>query len=291
MMRSTLVGLTTALLVAGASACGGSQSPATTTPPPAASQAAPKASASAPAPAASAAPAVNYDTDIVPTRVTQAPNPMPKVSLDTPGPDQFLPPTFIKDYKIRPNVGRPEGLPKGAYLQLFLDNRPYEKPVDVKGTVKLTDLVPDGNVADGEHIIAAVLCHANHESIKGPGAVDAHKFMVAKKTPAIEWKTNGPMMILASPFGTYSGAAADDILIDFYVLNAVLGQKDYYIHLTLKGPGIKEEKTQNIYDWQPYSIISPHDGEYTIQAELMDKNANPAPGPWNNTTRTFKVQK
>jgi len=289
MMRSILVGLTTALLVAGASACGGSQppAPAPTAPLPAASQAAPKPEVSA----APAAPAQNYDTDIVPTRVTAAPSPMPKLSIDTPGPDQFLPPTFIKDYKVRPTVTRPEGLAKGAYVQLFLDNRPYEKPVDVKGTVKLTDLFPDGNVPDGEHIIAGILCHPNHESIKGPGLVDAHKFMVAKKTPAVEWKTNSPMMILASPFGTYTGAAADDILIDFYVLNALLGQKDYYIHLTLKGPGIKDEKTQNIYDWQPYSIISPHDGEYTVQAELMDKNANPVPGPWNNTTRTFKVQK
>ena len=68
-------------------------------------------------------------------------------------------------------------------------------------------------------------------------------------------------------------------------------QKDNYVHVTLKGPGIKDEKTQNIYEWQPYSIVSPHDGEYTIRAELMDKNGNPVPGPWNDTTRTFKVAK
>ncbi len=282
-----LISLVTALVAA---ACGSAQAPAQpqptpTTPPPA-------PSASAPAPAASAAAPEVFDTDLVPTRITPAPSPMPKVALDTPGPDQFLPPTFLKDYKVRPNIGRAEGLPKGAYLQLFLDNRPYDKPItDLKSTIKLTELAPDGSLSEGDHIIAAILCNPNHESIKGQGGVDAHRFTVAKKTPAIDWKSSAPMMILARPHGTYAGAAADDILIDFYVLNALLGQKDNYVHVTLKGPGIKDEKTQNIYEWQPYSIVSPHDGEYTIRAELMDKNGNPVPGPWNDTTRTFKVAK
>lgn len=228
---------------------------------------------------------------MVPTRVSPEQKPMPTVALEGPGIDQFLPATFVnKDYKIKSKIGNWDKLPAGSYLQLVLDNVPGAPVTDPKSPAKLLDLAPGGDVAPGEHVIAAFMCRPNHESIKGPGGVAVNRFWVGKVNTK-DYKSNAPMLILNRPHGAYKGAAADDILVDWYVLNTVLGEKDNYVHVTLKGPGIKEELTRNINEWRPYSIVSPHNGEYTITAELMDKNGNPIAGGWNSTTRKFTVEK
>jgi hypothetical protein len=287
----TMFRLTGACIAAVAilAACGGQPPPppAPPAPPPT-----PAASASASAEAPAQPPQELYDVDIVPTRISPAPKTMPKVSIDVPGNEQFVPATFLakKDYKVRPNVRGWEGLPEGSYLQLILDNKPAAPVKDPKAPVLLSDLAPDGNLEQGEHVMAAFMCGPNHESIKGTGAVSVNRFWAIKNTGK-EYKSSAPMLILSRPHGTYAGAEADDILIDWYVLNAVLGEKDNYVRITLKGPGIKEELSRNINEWRPYSIVSPHKGEYTITADLMDKNGNPVPGIWNSTTRTFNVDK
>jgi hypothetical protein len=218
---------------------------------------------------------------------------MPKVGIEVPSPEQFLPATFLsnKDYKMRAAVRGWEGLAEGSYLQLILDNYPAPPVTDPKAAVKLLGLTPDGNLAEGEHVIAAFMCRANHESYKGPDGAAVNRFW-AVKNKGKEFKGNAPMLILNRPYGTYKGAAVDDMLIDFYVLNVLLGDKDNYVHITLTGPGIKQEGlSRNITEWRPYSIVSPHNGEYTITAELMDKNGNLIAGGWNSTTRKFTVDK
>lgn len=231
-----------------------------------------------------------YDVDMSPARISEAPKHMPRVSLDVPGVDQFLPASFLKGYKIRFDASNFDAVPEGSYVQLILDHLPY-RAVKPKAAVGLADLAPDGKLTDGEHIIAAFLCRPNHESVKGAGAIAVNRFWSGKKTEGV-WKSNAPMLILGSPSGRYSGAEAGDILVDWYVLNAVLSQKDYYVKLLLKGPGIKEEGLERIvYEWQPYLIISAHKGDYSISVDLRDKNGNVAPGPWNSVTRTFTVDK
>jgi hypothetical protein len=277
-------------LVIAASACGSSTPKAPTPVAPA-----PKAS-SAPAPSASAAsstqPAAEvFDVDMVPTRISPEQKPMPTVGLEGPGIDQFLPATFVnKDYKVKARIGNWDKLPAGSYLQLVLDNVPGAPVTDPKTAARILDLAPGGELAVGEHVIAGFMCRANHESVKGSGGVAVNRFWVAKVTTK-DYKSNAPMLILNRPHGAYKGAAADDILVDFYVLNTLLGDKDNYVHIALKGPGIKEELTRNINEWRPYSIVSPHNGEYTITAELMDKNGNLIAGGWNSTSRKFTVEK
>jgi hypothetical protein len=288
--RTALVGFSAIAMTA--AACGGSTpAPATTAP-------SAKAPASAAPAASSAAPAQQpaaqqFDVDMVPTRVSPPPKTMPHVSVDVPGPDQFVPATFLakKDYKVRPNVRGMEAVGEGTYLQLIIDTVPAAPIKDLKAPIKLVDLVPGGELKDGEHVIAGFLCRANHESVKGPDGIGVNRFWTVKNSGK-EYKSNAPMVVLSRPFGTYTGAAADDILVDWYLLNAVLGPKDLTVRITLKGPGIKEEGlVRNITDWTPYSIVSPHSGEYTITAELLDKDYNPVPGIWNNTSRKFKVEK
>jgi hypothetical protein len=289
-----LVVMSAALLACG----GGGETPTGPQPrsplPPPPPKHAPKANAAtgsnAGAPA-SAAKAEQIDVDLVPTRVSPAPKAMPKVAVDVPGVDQFLPASFIQGYKVRPNIRGWDGLPEGSYLQLILDNRPYRAITDLKTPIALMDLAAEGTLGEGEHVLAAFMCRPNHESYKGPDGAAVNRFWVGKKK-APEWSSNAPMLLMNRPFGAYKGSESEDILIDWYVLNAVLSDKEYFVRINLKGPGIKPEGMQrNITEWRPYSIVSAHAGQYELTAELLDKNGNPAPGSWNTTTRTFSVEK
>jgi hypothetical protein len=281
------------------SGCGGAPPPAGPTYRPEALAPAPPASAPQ-APPAPTVPQLSpsseagkplLDVDLVPSRVSPAPGARVKVSIEAPGFDQLLPSTFLDKYKVRTAVKGIDSMPPGSYVQLLLDGRPFRPLEASKGTAALLELAPDAKLAEGEHLVAAVAARPNHESVKAPDAVAVTRFWTGKKT-ASEWKSTVPMLLVTRPHGTYKGSEAEDILIDFYPLNVVLGDKDYFVRLTLKGPGIKPEGMQRlIMEWRPYSIISAHAGDYSLALELCDKNGNVASGPWGSVARTFKVDK
>ena len=299
-MRSCFVSILTALAVAhGLGACGGQSGAVPAAPTSEARVSPPVAASSSAAAAASAAPSSTQatptwtmpDVNFVPARISETPKKIPRPWIETPGFDQLVARDWVPAYKIMMKVPNWEQAPPGSYLQFVLDGRPLPAVTDFRGGIKLLDLVGPEGIADGEHVLAAYACRPNHESLKGPDGISAHRFWIGKKAPDT-YKGTAPMLVLGRPHGEYSGNAAYDILIDWYVLNAVVADKQYQIRLTLKGPGLPEEGVERYTkEWRPWSIVSAQTGEYTLKAELLDKNGNVAPGTWTTVTRTFTVKR
>ena len=98
-------------------------------------------------------------------------------------------------------------------------------------------------------------------------------------------------MVLGPPHGTYEGEAAQEIIGDFFVTNADMGDKAHSIKMTLHGPGIKDDQfLRYINDWKPVIVLFPADGDYVLKAELIDAQGAAVKAPWNPTERKFTVR-
>jgi len=172
-------------------------------------------------------------------------------------------------------------------VQFVMDGRPSEPVKAFRGGIKLTDLAGPDGLAEGEHVLSAHVCLPNRQSVKVPGGISVHRFWIGKKTQGM-YESTAPMLVLGGPFGRYSGADADEILIDYYLLNAALGDKGHSVRMTLKGPGLPEEGTERFTrEWRPWNIVSPHNDEYTLKVELLDPSSNTPPG--GAIVRSFSV--
>lgn len=240
---------------------------------------------------AAKAPEPKYDVDMVPARMGEPIAKEPRIRVDGPGFDQFIPSHVAQNYYVRFSVQNWEAMPEGSYVQMVLDNKPYRPVTDLKSRVTLSQLAGSDTISDGEHVLAVFVSRPTGESIKGENALAVRRFWVGKRD-GDTYRSRDPMLILGSPHTAYEGAQANDILVDFYVLNTVLGSNDYSVRTLLTGPGVKEGGIHRlITEWRPYIILSAHDGDYTLEAELLDKDGNVAPGPWNSVKRTFSVKR
>jgi hypothetical protein len=225
------------------------------------------------------------DVAIVPAKISDVPKPSPKPWIETPGFEQVLGKDWVPGYKVLLKV---PNQPSGSYVQLVLDGRPIDTVTNFRGGIKLTDLAGPEGLSEGEHVLVAYVCLSNRQSVKAPGGISVHRFWIGKKTDGA-YQSTAPMLVLGGPYGKYSGSTADEILIDYYLLNAAVGDKDHSVRMTLKGPGLPEEGTERFTrEWRPWNIVSPHNGEYTLKIELLDPSGNTPPG--GEIVRTFKVE-
>lgn len=248
-------------------------------------------------PAATAAPTSEPTTsaasavDLVESKNAALPDKLPKVRVDTPGNDQRVPGHYAQTYKVRYKVTNWTSQPEGSYVQFLLDDVPYAPVTDPKRAVTLKELA-GGDIAEGEHVLAAYVARKTHESIKAEGAVSVRRFWVGKRTAATWNSSRDPLLIVGRPHGTYEGEEADRILVDYYVINAALGSSDHTVRFTLKGPSTGPDGLEKTVDeWRPLLVWSPGAGDYTLEAELLDAKAQPVKSPHNPTKRTFTVRR
>jgi hypothetical protein len=276
-------------LGAALAACGGAPAPART---PEATQAAAAGPSGEPSGGSGsgegrALPSPSYtvsDVAIVPAKTADPPKALPKPWIETPGFEQVLGKDWVPGYKVMLKV---PNQPPGSYVQFVMDGRPSEPIKAFRGGIKLTDLAGPDGLGEGEHVLSAHVCLPNRQSVKVPGGISVHRFWVGKKTEGI-YESTKPMIVLGGPYGRYSGSEADEVLIDYYVLNAALGEKGHSVRMTLKGPGLPEEGTERFTrEWRPWNIVSPHNGEYTLKVELLDPEGNSPPG--GTIVRSFSV--
>lgn len=270
-------------------ACGGGEAGPTA---PKSDGASPAKEPTAPLPAASKTAPVRSNIDLMESKNSPAPTRLPRLQLEGPALEQVIPTPQADSYKIGLKVVNWADLPQGAYVQLVLDNVPFRPVTDPKEKVPLKDLTKDGKApGEGEHILAAYVALANHEVVKADKAVVVRRFWIGKKGKSTWSWSDDPLLVVARPHGTYEGEAARKIVVDFFVVNAELGDKQYSVRVTLKGPGIKDEGLQRFFtEWKPLVVWEPTDGAYTIEAELLAPKGELAQVPWNPTTRTFSVR-
>ena len=174
----------------------------------------------------------------------------------------------------------------GNHIHVILDNSAYEAYYDIKTPFVLTNLAP------GQHTLRVFASRPWHESYKNSGAFAMVTFSVvnAKAVTATRATANKgkPLLTYSRPKGEYKGAAADPIMIDFWLANAKLkgaGGK-FQVRCTVDGQVMLLDR------WEPLWLSGWTAGKHSIQLELLnDKGQVVDNGGYNATTREITVVK
>ena len=162
---------------------------------------------------------------------------------------------------------------KGQHVHVIVDDQPYVAQYNYEF---------DHDIPDGEHYILAFLSRSYHESVKDIYAYSAIQATVEDKTIQNMQKVSGPMLFYSRPKGTYVGRDAENIMLDFYFINGVLGS-DYSVQVDVGG------QTFNVKTWQPYILNGLPYGENTVTLTLLDAEGKKVNAPFNPVSRTFTL--
>jgi len=239
---------------------------------------------------------------ITPMASPPPPERIPKLSFVAPKPNEAVPVEKADAFEVRLDI-KDWFIEPGDHVHLVLDNKPYKALEDPKATIKLGDVFPAEPLAEGSHVLTAFPARATHLTIKPerarsarPGtAADAGPFAVvsfwigkAAKTPA--WKAGDPMLVYSRPKGTYNGADADDLLLDFYLANVDLGEGRSSIRATVSAPG-REPMQLTINRWTPFKIQNLPSGSTKVLLELCDKDGKALLGTFSRVEREISVNR
>jgi hypothetical protein len=174
----------------------------------------------------------------------------------------------------------------GNHIHVILDNNAYEAYYDIGTPFTVPNLSP------GEHTIRVFASRPWHESYKNSNAFAIVKFSVVNSQPKaaqrVAVNAGKPLLTYSRPKGEYKGAAADPIMIDFWLANA-----------KLKGDGGKlqvrctvDGQTMMLDRWEPIWLSGWTSGKHTIQLELLNAKGQVVDnGGYNTTTREITVVK
>lgn len=149
----------------------------------------------------------------------------------------------------------------GQHIHFIIDNQPYTALYAPTHTIRIKK--------DSEHTLLTFLSRSYHLSLKNSTAYQAVKFKIdtnGKLTKTDAGKE--PMLFYSRPKGTYLGADVENVLLDFYLINAKEGLQagDYKIQANIAG------KEFIITEWAPHFIKNLPYGKHDIQLTLTDKN-------------------
>jgi hypothetical protein len=194
----------------------------------------------------------------------------------------------VENYELGIQTGTPRAQEiansgKGQHAHIILDNDPYfanyeaGKPFDI------------GLLDEGPHTLLVFPSRSYHESVKADGSIDIVNFYVGKEEGEFMLDESKPTIIYSRPKGSYEGKDAEKIMLDFYLINAELGD-DYKAKYTIrKNEAGAEEYSITMGEWNPAFITGLTSGEYIITLQLLDGEGNLVEGPFNNTERTINV--
>ncbi len=158
----------------------------------------------------------------------------------------------------------------GQHIHFILNNKPYIAEYKADFTEKADP---------GRNIMLAFLSRSYHESLKNNGSVVVRQFNMPGKdadTAKVDLAA-APMLFYSRPKGDYKQLDGDKILLDFYLLNTDLSDKEYSVRATIDG------HTWTINKWDAYMIEGLELGKHTVRLELIDKSGNAVPGPFNDS--------
>ena len=174
-----------------------------------------------------------------------------------------------------PNAQKLANSGKGQHIHFILNNQPYSAHYEPSFTKE---------VPDGVHHLVAFLSRSYHESVKNDNSVVVRKLEVGENpTDSIGLDMDAPTLIYSRPKGTYAGKDAENLMLDFFVLNTTLAEDGNKVRATVNGQEFM------LTEWTPYVLNGLPTGTVTIQLELLDAEGTLIPGPFNSVTRTVTL--
>lgn len=158
----------------------------------------------------------------------------------------------------------------GQHIHFILNNKPYIAEYNADFTEK---------AEPGRNVVLAFLSRSYHESLKNNGSVVLKEFTMPGEGLAAGTGdfSKDPALFYSRPKGDYKKLDGDKILLDFYLLNTDLADKEYSIRATIDG------MVWTINKWDAYMIEGLELGKHTVRLELLDKDGNLVPGPFNDS--------
>ncbi|MDT8436671.1 MAG: hypothetical protein RRA92_07930, partial [Gemmatimonadota bacterium] len=169
---------------------------------------------------------------------------------------------------------------------LILDHEPYRAIYDVSEPVLYEDLSP------GAHVLFAFPSRAWHESVKSEGALAVRRFTVgggggaAAAGAAADFDPGAPFLVYSRPKGTYVGADADSVMVDFYLGNTRLGPDAHTVRLT-----VDDVLEAPLTAWVPHFLVGLPAGEHRIRLELLNAAGAPVGGSFARAEAAITVER
>ena len=160
---------------------------------------------------------------------------------------------------------------KGQHIHYIVNNGPYAAHY-------MSD-IPD-QLDAGNYVVLAFLSRSYHESVKSKGAYFIENITVGEVEPS-QADLSTPHLFYSRPKGTYSGADAKKVMLDFYLVNASISPDGNKVRVTINGNEFI------IDEWAPHYIEGMPMGENTIGLELIDSEGTLIEGPFNSVERTI----
>ncbi len=172
---------------------------------------------------------------------------------------------------------------KGQHAHIILDNDPYFANYEAGVPFNI------GTLDEGPHTLVVFPSRSYHESVKSAGSVDIVNFYVGKEEGQFMLDESKPTIIYSRPKGKYEGQGAKKIMLDFYLINAELGDEYKAKYTIRKNEADSEEYTITMTEWGPAFVTGLTSGEYIITLELLDSDGNLVDGAFNSTQRSITV--
>jgi hypothetical protein len=171
----------------------------------------------------------------------------------------------------------------GQHFHLILDNQPYMANYEAGAPFDIGELEP------GAHTLVAFPSRSYHESVKSDTSYDVVNFYVGEESGEFMLSPDEPAIIYSRPKGTYSGAGAEKIMLDFYLHAVDLSSDGYKAKYTIRSGG-SEVASITLTEWIPAFVTGLSSGTYEVNLQLLDADGNVVPGPFNDTTREITVE-
>ncbi len=162
---------------------------------------------------------------------------------------------------------------KGQHIHFIWNNEPYLAFYESEFNVP---------VKKGNHVMLSFLSRSYHLSVKNKNAYVLKDFHT--KGYKDNFDETAPHMFYSRPKGTYEGADAKKVILDFYLVNVDLESDAYSIIAEIDSTSFVIKK------WAPFTIEGLVEGEHTVKLSLMDADSNLVVSPFNPVERNFSTK-
>jgi len=167
----------------------------------------------------------------------------------------------------------------GQHVHLVVNDAPYRALYDVSVPI-LVEGLPEGT-----HVIRAFPGRDWHEGIKNSGALVQQLVVVGEAEPTLSPpETWGPTLIYSRPQGSYEGAGADSVMVDFFLSGVELSESGVRVRLSVDGA-----PPFFIHEWQPHVLLGLAPGEHVLRMDLVDGTGAPIEAPFTPVERTITL--
>ena len=176
--------------------------------------------------------------------------------------------------------------PDGQHTHVVINNEPYQanyendEPFDV------------GVLEEGPNTIFVFASRSYHESVKGADAYDMVNVYVGEEEGDFMLEPDDEAAIYSRPTGTYSGADAERVMIDFYLHNVELSEDGHHVHYAVHDADAEGDEplaSVTMTEWTPAFVTGLEPGTYTVAMELRDEEGNVVPGEFNSTQEDVEI--